>query len=121
MSDQNPYYTHLHLPSLLYDLIARSLIFMKIHKLPKSRMGAVKDKIVNVPISEEDVRNTLDVLMRSPNEAGIVAVKIKRKRQYKSAHKEQYVSVERVKKALILLKELGHKYYQFVPLTMNQD
>ena len=86
---------------------------MKIHKLPKSRMGAVKDKIVNVPITEEDVRNTLNVLLRTPNEAGIIAVKIKRKQQYKSAHKEEYVSVDKVKKALILLKELGHKYYQF--------
>ena len=103
----------LKLTDLEQCIIARSLLFMKIHKLPKSRMGAVKDKIVNVPISEEDVRNTLDVLMRTPNQAGIVAVKIKRRQQYKSAHKEEYVSVEKVKKALLILKELGHKYYQF--------
>ena len=103
-------YECLKLTELEQCVIARSLLFMKIHKLPKSRMGAVKDKIVNVPVSEEDVRNTLDVLMRTSNEAGIIAVKIKRKQQYKSAHKEEYVSVEKVKKALILLKELESTY-----------
>ena len=37
-------------------MIARNLIFMKIFKLPKSRMAAVKDRIVNVPINEEDIK-----------------------------------------------------------------
>ena len=66
-----------------------------------------------VPIEEEDVRNTLNVLLRSPNEAGIVAVALKRKKGFKNKHKEEYVSVTRVQNALRLLKRLGHKYYQF--------
>ena len=47
------------LTDLENNLIARKILFQKIYRLPKSRIGAVKDKIVNIPISEEDVDNTL--------------------------------------------------------------
>ena len=66
-----------------------------------------------VPVEEEDVRNTMNILLKSPNEAGIVAVALKRKKGFKNKHKEEYVSVTRLRNALKLLKRLGHKYYQF--------
>ena len=52
-----------NLTDLEQSLIARSLIFMKIHKLPKSGMGCVKDKLVYVPINESDNLNTLKTII----------------------------------------------------------
>ena len=51
----------------------------------------------------------------TPSEAGIIPVKLKRKVEYKNTHKYQYVSVPKVLHALQTLKDLGHKYYHFVP------
>ena len=77
-------------------------------------MAGVKDRLVNVPVHEDDVINTVESLPRTPKEAGIVPIKLKRKKEYKNTHKEEYVSVPKIKKALKTLKSLGHKYYQFV-------
>ena len=98
-------------------MIARNLIFMKIFKLPKSRMAAVKDRIVNVPINEEDIRKTIKSLPRTPTEAGIIPVKLKRKENFKNTHIEEYISIPKIKAALKILKKLGHMYYQFIKET----
>ena len=107
-------YPELLLTELENCMIARNLIFMKIFKLPKSRMAAVKDRIVNVPINEEDIKKTLKSLPRTPTEAGIIPVKLKRKQNFKNTHMEEYISVSKIKAALRTLKKLGHKYYQFI-------
>ena len=44
--------------------------------MPKSRMAGVKDRLVNVPVHENDVINTIQSLPRTPGEAGIVPVKL---------------------------------------------
>ena len=76
-------------------------------------MAGVKDRLVNVPVHENDVLNTINSLTRTPSEAGIIPVKLKRKAEYKNTHKEEYVSVPKIKAALKTLKSLGHKYYSF--------
>ena len=43
------------LADLEQQLIAQLLIFMKIKKLPTTRMGAVVDRVISVPIENEDV------------------------------------------------------------------
>ena len=40
---------------------------------------------------------------------------------YKNVHMAQYVSVPKILKALSILKELGHPYYQFIPQNVNFD
>ena len=77
-------------------------------------MAGVKDRLVNVPVHESDVMNTVKLLPRTPQEAGIIPIKLKRKVEYKNTHKEEYVSVPKIKAALKTLKTLGHKYYQFL-------
>ena len=74
-------YPELLLTELENCMIARNLIFMKVFKLPKSRMAAVKDRIVNVPINEEDIKKTLMSLPRTPTEAGIIPVRLKRRKK----------------------------------------
>ena len=97
-------YPELLLTELENCMIARNLIFMKIFKLPKSRMAAVKDRIVNVPINEEDIKQTLRSFPRTPTEAGIIPVKLKRKQNFKNTHIEEYISIHKIKAALKTLK-----------------
>ena len=65
------------LTELENNLIAQRVLFQKIFQLPKSRMAACKDKLINIPISEKDVLNTVQSLPRTPNEAGLLEVKLK--------------------------------------------
>ena len=58
---------------------------------------------------------TVESLPRTPTEAGIIPINLKRRLKYKQTHKTQYVSVEKIIKALTTLKSLGNQYYQFVP------
>ena len=100
-------------------MIALNIIFQKVFRLPKSRWPAMKDRTVNIPIYEADVIKTVESLPRTPNEAGIIPINLKRKVSYKNCHMTQYVSVSKLVKALESLKKLGNKYYQFVPETEN--
>ena len=93
------------------------MLFFKVFKLPKSRWPAMKDKTVNIPIFEKDIIHTLETLPRTPNSAGIIPVKFKRKLKYKNAHMIQYVSVPKIMQAIKTLKILGHKYHQFLVET----
>ena len=45
----------LELTELEANLIAKRIIFMKIFQLPKTRWTALKDKIINVPVKENDI------------------------------------------------------------------
>ena len=47
-------------------LIAKNLIFQKIYQLPRSRWTALTDRIINVPINDGDILNTVESLPRTP-------------------------------------------------------
>ena len=49
----------LKLTELENNLIARNIIFQKIHKLPKSRWSRTHDRLINVPVGPDDVINTV--------------------------------------------------------------
>ena len=100
------------LTELENNLIARKILFQKIFQLPKSRMASLKDKIVNVPIEEADVTKTLDLLPRTPTKGGLIEVKLKRKKKYKNYHRQEYIDVNKLYKALNFLKESGNPHYQ---------
>ena len=86
---------------------------MKIFKKPKSRMAAIKDRCVCVPIDDQTINDTLHQLPRTPSEACIVPIKLKRKQEYKNVHLNEYVDVEKMHRALETLKKCGHPEYQF--------
>ena len=65
-------YPELNLTELETTLIAKNILFMKIIKLPSSRMKVIKDRTVCVPIGEATIKQTLQSLPRTPNEAGNV-------------------------------------------------
>ena len=76
----------LPLTELENNLIAKKILFQKIFQLPKSRMSAIKDKLVNIPIGECDIMNTVEHFPRTPMEGGLLEVKLKRKIEYKNYH-----------------------------------
>ena len=69
-------------------MIAKSLAFLKIHQLPKSRWTVLSDRIINVPINDEDIIHTVNLLPRTPTEAGLIGVSLKRKLEFKNTHKK---------------------------------
>ena len=62
------------------------------YQLPISRMAAFKDKLVNIPIEETDIINTLEVLPRTPADGGLIEIKLKRKVAYKNYHRQEYIN-----------------------------
>ena len=86
----------MRLSELENNLIARNIVFQKIHLLPKSRWSGTHDRLVNIPIGEQDVVNTLKSLPRTPAEAGIVTVGLKRKLEYKTTHLQQLIDVKKI-------------------------
>ena len=75
-------YDELNLSELENCMIALNIIFQKVFRLPKSRWPAMKDRTVNIPIFESDVINTVSSLPRTPSEAGIIPVNLKRKQEF---------------------------------------
>ena len=107
----------LSLTELESSLISKALVFMKIFKKPKSRMAAIKDRCVCVPIDNQTIEETLNQLPRTPSEACIVPIKLKRKKEYKNVHLSEYVDIEKMHRALETLKNYGHPEYQFYEPT----
>ena len=103
----------LNLTELEGALIAKTIIFQKIYQLPKSRWTALKDRLINIPINDDDIVNTLEQMPRTPKDAGLIGVALKRKKEYKNSHKQQLVNPQKLFKMLNKLKESGNKYYQF--------
>ena len=86
---------------------------MKNFQFPKSRWTTLKDKVVNVPVNGEDILNTITKLQRTPNEAGLIEVDLKRKVEYHNSHIKQLINPEKCYKMLELLKKSGNPYYKF--------
>ena len=98
------------------SLIAQNIIFQKIFLLPKSRMSAVKDRIINVPMSEVDISKTVSSLPRPLDAAGLLPVKFKRKLDMKNCHLEEYVKPSNCINAVKKLKEIGNPFYQGIKI-----
>ena len=93
----------LKLNDLEMTLIAKSILFMKIYTLPKSQWSAVKDQTVHIPLENDDVLKTLNnisSLPRNPENAGIIALALKRKVSFKNTVLHSYINVEKLYKAL---------------------
>jgi hypothetical protein len=103
----------LNLGELENNLIAKVILFQKVFKLPKSRMAAVKDKIVNIPINDIDITKTMQCMPRTPSEAGLIEVKLKRKTEFKNAHQQAFIDPNRLYRAIKFLKKSGNPHYQF--------
>ena len=106
----------LKLNDLEQQLIARSLLFIKTVLLPKTRMKASHDNVINVPIECEDISTNILKLPRNLNDAQIIPVQLKRKVEYKTSQLEQYIRPNIVLKAVKTLKQMENKFYQDIEI-----
>ena len=102
----------LNLSELEQQFIALNLIFQKIVLLPKSRWSAMKDKTVSVPISTSDVSETLTKLPRTPSDAQLAVVQLKRRLNFPGIHNQQLINLQNVFKALRTFISLKNPHYQ---------
>ena len=102
------------LTELENSLIATRIIFQKIFLLPKSRWSAMKDKQINIPITSDRINETLEKLPRTPQNAGLIGVELKRKLEYKNIHKHQLINPHKLFDFIEKAKGSGNPYYQDV-------
>ena len=99
------------------QLIAKDLLFMKIFKLPKSRMPAIKDKVINVPLTYIDIQTTANVLPRKMDESLLVNVQLKRSKDLKNVHSQALVRPDTLVNALKYLQSCGNPFYNDIILN----
>ena len=101
-------------------LIARRIIFLKIFNLPVSRWYMNKDHSINVPIDMDQILNSLAAMTqfpRKPDEAGIIQVDLKRRKEYKHSHKSDYVQPKKLIKALEELVQLNNPHWRGIKIV----
>ena len=104
----------LKLTELENNLIALNIIFQKFHLKPKSRLSGTHDRLVNIPIGEQDIIQTVKNLPRTQAEAGIIEVSLKRKLEHKTTHIMQLIDTRKIYKYLNFLKnDAKNKNYHF--------
>ena len=108
----------LNLKDLEQQLIARSLIFMKVKKL-RFGMKAMTDMVISVPIEEDDISKTISAFPRHPDDAKVVAVQLKRKVLWKNTHLQEFIRPAKCIAAVEKLKELGNPFYQDITINEN--
>lgn len=69
------------------QLIVKNLIFIKVRQLPKTRMAAMNDRVISVPITDTNIAKRVTSLPRSENNSGMINIGIKRKLKMKNIHK----------------------------------
>ena len=99
-------------------LLSQRYPFMKLLALPKGRQSGIKGAVVNVPVQAEQVCN---VLPKTPNEAGFLPLKLKRKLQYSGHHTFQYIRPNIVKQAFKWLKKNNPLYFNAVERNEWED
>ena len=95
------------------------LTFFTFSSLATSRMRAIKDRIINVPMREEDISNTISSLPRPEKASGVVAIMWKRQKAMKNFHVEEFIRPDKLIDAVKKLKELGNPFYQDIEVNEN--
>ena len=79
----------LKLTDLENQLVAKSLIFLKIWPSPRSNYDKMVNRVVNVPLPDDEIIKTVNSLPRQSDSNGLIKVKLKRKLEYKTSVKDQ--------------------------------
>ena len=108
------------LKQLEKQLIKKSLPFIKIRQLPKTRMEVANDRIINVQIPDDDIVKTVTALPRTKDNDGFINLKLKRKMEYKTYHKFETVRPDLIYEALLFLKE-NHPEYKDVKILPKDE
>ena len=96
-----PYY--LDLTEVENVLIAPRINFMKMIRLPVSKMPGIRDKIINVPIQLHVIKENVNNLPRTLDEASVIPIVIKRKKEYLTNVFHHYIRPKRIRKSIEFL------------------
>ena len=110
----------LEITNLEKQLIAKSLVFIKVRQLPKTRMDAMNDRVINVAIEDDDIIKHVKSLPRTEKNSGMVTVGMKRKMDLKNYHKLGMIRPEKIYKALSYLKD-NHPDYKDIAVVEIDD
>ena len=108
------------LTNLEKQLIVKNLIFIKVRQLPKTRMDAMNDRVINVPISDENISKRVTSLPRTSDNSGMVNIGLKRKLNMKNYHKQGLINPHRVYQACEYLIK-NHPAYMSIKLESYDE
>ena len=83
-------------------------------------MDVLNDRVINVPISDEDVVRNVTSLPRTKETNGLINLKMKRRMMYKSYYQMQAARPEMIYKALYYFKE-NNPFYKDVKLLPYEE
>ena len=112
--DQDEIPEELELTPLEKQLIAKNLYFLKVRKLTKTQMDVFNDRVINVPLEDEDLLKTSRSLPRSENN-GAVPINLKRKLDLKSCHKCELTRPKKIYESHFWLKK-NHPSYRDIAI-----
>ena len=95
------------------DCCAMNKQYTKIRLEGRMRWNKQTYKVINVPIKEADMMNTVAKLPRTPEEAGLIQLNWKYKKDIKTPYKAQLVNAKRILDLLAYLKENKNPHYKF--------
>ena len=102
-------------------LLAPRINFIKMIRLPVSRMLGIRDRIVNVPITSNIIRQTVECLPRTLEEAQVIPISLRKKKSMVTSHFQQWINPEKLREAVRYLKSTS-KYppYEEVNFDMHK-
>ena len=107
------------LTNLEKQFIVKNLVFMKIRNLPKTGLQALNDRVINVPIQDENIAKVFNILPRSESNSGMVNVKLKRKMKMKNYHKAGLIAPIRIDDCLNYLVK-NHASYKNIKIEKEE-
>ena len=100
-------------------LIAPRINFIKMIKLPSSRMPGIRDRIVNVPITSNTIRQTVESLPRTLEEAQVIPISLRKQKSMVSSHFQQYINPCKIRQAVMFL--IGkYPFYEDVRFNLHK-
>ena len=100
-------------------LIAPRINFIKMIKLPSSRMLGIRDRIVNVPITSKTICQTVESLPRTLEEAQVIPISLRKQKSMVSSHFQQYINPGKIRQAVMFL--IGkYPFYEDVMFNLHK-
>ena len=100
-------------------IIAPRINFIKMIKLPVSRMLGLRDRIVNVPITNSTIKQTVESLPRTLEEAQVIPISLRKKKAMVGNHFQQYINPDKVREAVRFL--IGkYPFYENIRFNMHK-
>lgn len=116
----NPPRELINLTLLERQMIQKNMPFLKIRRRPRTRMPALNDRVINIPIGDTDLIKNAMALPRTANQIGLISLKIKRKLKYQTHHRLECMRPQKVNEALKCLSSM-HPQYKDIEIHLLEE